>query len=99
MRERMLGLLAVGAFVGSLDTASPQTLETPLVANTRTRQIDRRDRKLLTLGRSVIISYTNRERRRLEPYVDRYCPHDSRAFCPFFGLNGFGFTIARLTPP
>jgi SAM-dependent methyltransferase len=54
--------------------------------------------KLLTLGRSVIVSYTNRERQRLEPYVAVHCPADRRTFYPFFGLNGFGFTIARLTP-
>ena len=63
------------------------------------KSIDVAIERLLTLGRSVIISYTNRERRRLEPYVDRYCSDDRRAFYPFFGLNGFGFTIARLTPP
>jgi len=62
------------------------------------KSIDVAIEKLMTLGRSVIISYTNRERRRLEPYVDTYCPLDRRAFYPFFGLNSCGFTIARLTP-
>lgn len=53
---------------------------------------------LLTLGRSVIISYTSRERQRLEPCVATYCPPERRVYYPFFGLSGFGFTIARLTP-
>jgi SAM-dependent methyltransferase len=54
--------------------------------------------KLLTLGRNVIISYTNRERRRLEPHVAAHCPLARCRFHPFFGLSGFGFTIAQLTP-
>jgi SAM-dependent methyltransferase len=50
--------------------------------------------KLLTLGRALIISYTSRERRRLEPYLDAYCGPDQRVFHSFFGLARFGFTVA-----
>ena len=52
--------------------------------------------KLLTLGRSVIISYTNRERRRLEADLDGYCVPDQRVFHSFFGLERFGFTVATI---
>jgi 2-polyprenyl-3-methyl-5-hydroxy-6-metoxy-1,4-benzoquinol methylase len=55
--------------------------------------------RLLALGRSVIVSYTNRERHRLEPYLEPYCPAEQRAFYPFFRLTGFGFTVARLVRP
>ena len=54
--------------------------------------------QLLALGRSVIVSYTSRERRRLEPYLDPYCPPSHRVFHSFFGLERFGFTIAHLMP-
>ncbi len=52
--------------------------------------------KLLTLGRSVIVSYTNRERRRLEPDLDAYCRPDQRVFHSFFGLERYGFTVATV---
>ncbi len=52
--------------------------------------------KLLTLGRSVLISYTNRERRRLEPALSAYCVPDQRVFHSFFGLERYGFTVATL---
>ena len=52
--------------------------------------------KLLTLGRSVIVSYTNRERRRLEPDLDAYCRADQRVFHSFFGLERYGFTVATV---
>jgi SAM-dependent methyltransferase len=55
--------------------------------------------RLLALGRSVIVSYTNRERHRLEPYLEAYCSTQQRAFYPFFGLTGFGFTVAQLVRP
>jgi hypothetical protein len=55
--------------------------------------------RLLALGRSVIVSYTNRERHRLEPYLEPYCSTQQRAFYPFFGLTGFGFTVAQLVRP
>jgi SAM-dependent methyltransferase len=55
--------------------------------------------RLLTLGRSVIVSYTHRERHRLEPYLDPYCPSEQRAFYPFFRLAGCGFTVAHLIRP
>jgi hypothetical protein len=55
---------------------------------------------LVALGRrSVIVSYTHRERHRLEPYLDPYCPTEQRAFCPFFRLASFGFTVAHLVRP
>ena len=54
---------------------------------------------LLALGRSVIVSYTNRERHRLEPYLEPYRSTRQRAFYPFFRLTGFGFTVAQLVPP
>ena len=54
-------------------------------------------RKLLTLGRSVIVSYTNRERRALDTIVAQYCPPEERIFHSFFGLKNHGFTIAHLT--
>ena len=56
-------------------------------------------RKLLSLGRSVIVSYTNRERRTLDPIVAEYCPPEERVFHSFFGLKNHGFTIAHLTGP
>src|SRR5262249_52239646 len=34
--------------------------------------VDRAIEKLLSLGRHVIVSYTNRERERIEPHVDPY---------------------------
>jgi hypothetical protein len=52
--------------------------------------------KLLTIGRSVIVSYTNRERRRLEPELDVYCTPGQRVFQSFFGLERFGFTVATV---
>src|SRR5262245_39494858 len=52
--------------------------------------------KLLTLGRSVIVSYPNREGRRLEPVLATYCRADERVFHAFFGLERFGFTVATV---
>lgn len=53
--------------------------------------------KLLSLGRSVIVSYTTRERSRVEPYLERFCAPGDRRFHSFFGLKRHGFTIARLS--
>ena len=53
--------------------------------------------KLFALGRTVIVSYTNRERARLEPHLDRFFPPEQRVFHPFFGLKQYGFTIACST--
>ena len=55
--------------------------------------------QLLLLGRSVIVSYTTRERQRLEPYLDAFCRSEDRQFHRFFGLRRHGFTIARLGAP
>jgi hypothetical protein len=52
--------------------------------------------KLLTLGRTVIVAYTSRERSRIEAHLDRLYPPESRVFHPFFGLKNHGFTIACL---
>jgi cyclopropane fatty-acyl-phospholipid synthase-like methyltransferase len=52
--------------------------------------------QLLTLGRSVIVSYTTRERQRLDPHLDAVCRAEDREFHRFFGLRRHGFTIARL---
>jgi SAM-dependent methyltransferase len=60
--------------------------------------VDLAIQKLVTLGRSVVVSYTSRERQRLEPYLDPYCAPDQRVFYPFFGLSRFGFTVAHLSP-
>ena len=53
-------------------------------------------RKLLSLGQSIVISYTNRERERLDPIVREYCSPADRVFHSFFGLKKHGFTIAHL---
>ena len=53
-------------------------------------------RKLLALGRSVIVSYTHRERAHLDPILDAYCTVEQRVFHPFFGLKRHGFTVAHL---
>ena len=55
--------------------------------------------KLLSLGHAIIVSYTSRERRRLEPCLDAFCAPGQRAFYPFFGLKHHGFTVACLTRP
>lgn len=45
-----------------------------------------------------LISYTHRERERLEPHIDAYGTAAVRSYHSFFGLKRFGFTIIRLMP-
>jgi len=61
--------------------------------------VDRAIEKLLSIGRHVVVSYTNRERERLEPQIERWCPARDREFHSFFGLERFGFTVAHLAAP
>jgi SAM-dependent methyltransferase len=63
------------------------------------QSISRAVERLLSLGRSVIVSYTHRERHRLGRDLDPYCPPGQRTFYPFFGLKGYGFTVAHLARP
>lgn len=61
------------------------------------KEVDVAIKKLLALGRVVIISYTNGERHRLDPHLNAYCPPEHRTLHSFFGLKPFGFTVACLT--
>lgn len=52
--------------------------------------------RLLALGRTVIVSYSNKHRAVVADLVEQH-PHVTAVqFCPFFGTKRFGFTIARL---
>lgn len=53
-------------------------------------------RQLIALGRRIVVSYTNRERQRLEPYLDRYRAESQRQVFPFFESKKFGFTVVEL---
>src|SRR5262249_49074402 len=52
--------------------------------------------KLLSIGRTVIVCYTHRERARIERHLDPFCPPERRSVHAFFGLKRHGFTIACL---
>ena len=53
-------------------------------------------RRLMSFGDHVLVSYTSRERDRIEPYVEPYGDTRSRRFYPFFESTKFGFTVAHL---
>lgn len=52
--------------------------------------------KLRRLGKSVVISYTHRDRIRLEPELTRYAASTDRIFHSYFDTKRFGFVIATL---
>ncbi|MBY0493841.1 MAG: class I SAM-dependent methyltransferase [Cyanobacteria bacterium] len=52
--------------------------------------------KLRRLATHVVISYTHRDRARLDPELDRYSVPIARTFHPYFGTKRFGFVIATL---
>ena len=54
-------------------------------------------RRLMSLGDHVIVSYTSRERDRIEPHLEPYCDARTRRFYPFVESTKFGFTVAHLS--
>lgn len=56
-------------------------------------------RRLMSLGDHVLVSYTSRERDRIEPYLEPYGDTRSRRFYPFFESTKFGFMVAHLRAP
>ena len=53
--------------------------------------------KLQRLATHVVISYTHRDRARLEPELDRYAGSSGRTFHSYFDTKRFGFVIATLS--
>ena len=53
--------------------------------------------RLLSLGDDVIVSYTSRERDRIEPHLASCGDGGTRRFYPFYESAKFGFTVAHLT--
>ena len=59
------------------------------------RPTDRALARLLELGRTVVVSYSNKHRTEVAAVIERHPRLVELRFCPFFGLQRFGFTIAR----
>ena len=63
------------------------------------QSVDAAIEKLCALGERVIITYTHRDKARLDAHLGRFRVPSRRRFYPFWPGMGSGFTVARFDPP
>lgn len=82
---------------GLLEYAPPDTFDviTAVEMLYYVRPIDRALTRLLELGQTVIVSYFHKHRAEVATVIEGHPRLAELRFCPFFGLQRFGFTIAR----